>query len=133
MMRNQNGTLTYQKQTPLKPNFLIDKLEKTINGEVPSYDNNNRNPGNNRNPPSPCRLSKKSFFNTSAEGELILMKMDVLLEKVKNVDNIDIIKSEWVIVARTIDRFFLIMFVLFYVGTILACFLQPLLHYHHIH
>lgn len=59
-----------------------------------------------------------------SEGEIILKKLNILIKKLKDMDEEDNITSEWRTVAMTLDRCLLIVFFFIYFLTIFVCFLR---------
>ena len=57
------------------------------------------------------------------EAEIILNKLNILIKKLKDMDEEDEITSEWRTVAMTLDRCLLVFFFFVYFVTIFACFL----------
>ncbi|XP_047139412.1 neuronal acetylcholine receptor subunit alpha-2 isoform X1 [Hydra vulgaris] len=57
-----------------------------------------------------------------SDSELLLSKIDVLLEKLRSMEEEGTIKSDWRIVAMTIDRCLLIFFALMVLITLFGCF-----------
>jgi len=58
------------------------------------------------------------------EAQIIITKLEILVNKLKSMDEEDEIKTEWRTVAMTFDRLLLIMFFLIYFITIFGCFLK---------
>lgn len=59
-----------------------------------------------------------------SEGEIILTKLNILIKKLKDMDDEDNITSEWRTVAMTLDRCLLFVFFFIYFLTIFVCFLR---------
>lgn len=59
-----------------------------------------------------------------SEGEIILNKLNILIKKLKDMDDEDTITSEWRTVAMTLDRCLLFVFFFIYFLTIFVCFLR---------
>ena len=87
----------------------------------------NTMPQKNSNCQSELRSCK--HFNTSerpssrnSELDLINKKMDVIVEKIRSDDEDAQTKTEWRIVAMTIDKCLLYVFVVLLLLTIIICF-----------
>lgn len=56
------------------------------------------------------------------ESQILITKLDILIEKLKSNDENDRVKNEWRTVAMTIDRCLVIFFFLVYTITLFGCF-----------
>ena len=95
----------HQHQQQLQPLLLVQhKYNNTGN----RYNNNEQQLPNK--PPT--------------ETQIILNKLNILIRKLKEMEDEDEVTTEWRTVAMTLDRCLLILFFLVYFITIFACFLR---------
>ena len=86
-------------------------------------------PQKNSNCQTELRHCKHHHFSTSersssrySELDSINKKLDVIVEKIRGDDDDSQVKSEWRIVAMTIDRCLLYTFIAMLLLTIVVCF-----------
>ena len=127
----QIGFLTFaRKEVPVLNNeelntAFIKKIRKSSSTEVKweqsktitasLYSNNSRkelNYNNNRN-----------NYQGPNEMGILLSKLDILIDKLHSMEEEDLVKTEWRIVAMTIDRCLLYFFALVFLFTLCGCFL----------
>jgi len=67
--------------------------------------------------------NKNNFNQTKyTEAEMLLQKIDILIDKLHDMDEEDQVKTEWRIVAMTIDRILLVFFAIVFIVTLFGCF-----------
>lgn len=68
-------------------------------------------------------FNRNSYQRKVTGAELIISKLDVLIEKIRSMKEEDLVKTEWRIVAMTIDRCLLVFFAFVFLTTLFGCFL----------
>lgn len=91
----------------------LRNTERLCNGNgPPSYTSSTQTP------------NKSPFAVQPTQAEIILRKLEILVDKLQSMDQEDEIKAEWRTVAMTFDRCLLFFFILIYVITLFACFMK---------
>ena len=67
---------------------------------------------------------RNNFSNKCNEADILLQKVDILTDKLHDLDRESQIKAEWRLVALTIDRCLLILFAAIFIVTLFGCFLN---------
>ena len=67
---------------------------------------------------------RRGSMKNSNDADMIVKRLDIIVEKIKGDEDDDKIKSEWRIVAMTLDKCLLILFVIVLLITIFGCFLN---------
>ena len=67
---------------------------------------------------------RNNFSNKCNEADILLQKLDILTDKLHDLDRESQIKAEWRLVALTIDRCLLILFAAIFIVTLFGCFLN---------
>lgn len=115
LLNNQNEVLCLNKVS--KPNSVHVKWAN--NKTSTEYTRYHRTDSKD----SKMRNSERSVNNIN-ETEIFLSKLDVLVQKLRTMDDDDLVKNEWRIVAMTIDRCLLLLFLASYLVILFACFLN---------
>ena len=67
---------------------------------------------------------RNNFSSKCSEADILLQKVDILIGKLHDLDKESRIKTEWRLVAMTIDRCLLILFAVIFVVILFGCFLN---------
>lgn len=73
-------------------------------------------------PQGGCLGLEQPFPIQPTETQILINKLDILIEKLNNNDESEKVKTEWRTVAMTIDRCLVIFFFLVYFLTLVGCF-----------
>ncbi|XP_057306708.1 neuronal acetylcholine receptor subunit alpha-7-like [Hydractinia symbiolongicarpus] len=122
-----NSNHNYQLNSPLLLNnqainsAVLNKIKRQNMAELDWKQNKTASSRfNNHNENT---FNRNSYQRKVTGAELVISKLDVLIEKIRSMEEQDLVKTEWRIVAMTIDRCLLVFFAFVFLTTFFGCFL----------